>query len=91
MGTAAIRRRVTAEERSALAHLSHAAHPTRLTERAVIVLAVLDGTPPAVVARRTGLPRTTIYSWVRRFAVAGVAGLDTPPRRGQCATLAARE
>ena len=91
MGTAAIRRRVTAEERNALAHLSHDARPSRLTERAVIVLAVLDGTPPAVVARRTGLPRTTVYSWVRRFAVAGIAGLDTLPRRGQCAILGVKE
>lgn len=84
MGTAAIRRRVTAEERGTLLHLAHApARGDGLPERARIVLAVLDGTPPAVVARRAGLPRTTVYSWVRRFAAVGVAGLDhRPTRRG---------
>ena len=32
---------------------------------------MLEGTPPAVVAQQAGLPRTTVYSWVRRFAFAG--------------------
>jgi transposase len=84
MGTAAIRRRITAEERRALARLTRTATlSSAQAERARVVLAVLDGTPPAVVARQSGIPRTTVYSWVRRFATAGVVGLDNQPRRGR--------
>ena len=52
------------------------ASPTGVVERARIVLAVLDGARPAELARRANVPRTTVYSWVRRFALYGVAGLD---------------
>lgn len=84
MGTTALRRRITAEERRALARLTRTATlSAEQTERARVVLAVLEGTPPAVVARQAGLPRTTVYSWVRRFALAGVVGLDNQPRRGR--------
>jgi hypothetical protein len=86
MGTTAIRRRITPEERRALVRLTRTASLSReQTERARVVLAVLDGTPPAVVAQQAGLPRTTVYSWVRRFAVAGVVGLGNQPRRGRAA------
>jgi hypothetical protein len=86
MSTAALRRRIGAEERRALARLTRTATlSAEQTERARIVLAVLEGTPPAVVARQAGLPRTTVYSWVRRFAVAGVVGLDNRPRCGRSA------
>jgi len=84
MSTAAIRRHITAEERRALARMTRTASlSAEQTERARIVLAVLDGTPPAVIARQAALPRTTVYSWVRRFAAAGVVGLDNQPRRGR--------
>jgi transposase-like protein len=84
MNTAALRRRISTEERRALARLTRTASlSAEQTERARIVLAVLDGVPPAAIARQAGLPRTTVYSWVRRFAVAGVVGLDNQPRRGR--------
>lgn len=87
MGTAAMRRRMTDEERDALARLARATSATGgLAERARIVLVVLDGAPPAAIARQAGLPRTTVYSWLRRFARAGVGGLVNQPRGGQIRT-----
>lgn len=70
-----LRRRVADEEYRALRALLVA--PTGTAERARIVLAVLEGARPAELARQAGLPRTTVYSWVRRFAHHGVAGLDS--------------
>jgi len=73
MGTAAIHRHVRPEEYRDLGSLADSALP--VAGRARVVLAVLRGRPPATVAREAGLPRTTVYSWVRRFAVYGVGGL----------------
>lgn len=84
MGTAGIRRRVTSEERGELARLASVPLVSGArANRARVVLAVLDGTPPAAIASQTGIPRTTVYSWVRRFAAAGTAALDDRPRRGR--------
>jgi transposase-like protein len=73
MRTTASRRRVSPEDYRALEALAGA--PTSDAARARIVLAVLGGLPPATLARQAGVPRTTVYSWVRRFAAHGVAGL----------------
>ncbi len=73
MGTTAFRRRVSPEDYRALEALAGAQTPD--AARARIVLAVLGGAPPAALARQAGVPRTTVYSWVRRFAATGAAGL----------------
>ena len=78
MGTLLSRRRVPAEEYRALRELARSA--TATAARARIVLSVLDGSRPALLARQSGVPRTTIYSWVRRFLAVGVAGLDARSR-----------
>ncbi len=79
MGTTAFRRRVTPGDYRALEALAGAQTPDAV--RARIVLLVLEGTPPAALARQAGVPRTTVYSWVRRFATTGVLGLC---HRSQC-------
>ncbi len=79
MGTTAFRRRVTPEDYRGLEALAGAQTPDAV--RARIVLAVLGGAPPAALARQAGVPRTTVYSWVRRFATTGVVGLC---HRSQC-------
>jgi len=73
MGTTAFRRRVSPGDYRALEALAGAQTPD--AARARIVLAVLGGTRPAALARQAGVPRTTVYSWVRRFATTGVVGL----------------
>lgn len=83
MGAALLRRRVTAAEYRVLHELADS--PTGTAERARIILSVLDGTRPATLARRLGLPRTTVYSWVRRFVAVGVNGLENHPRGGSAA------
>ena len=78
MATRAIHRPVTPEERLALRELARS--PASVADRARIVLAVLDGASPAALARRHGLPRTTVYSWVRRFSAFGIAGFRAAAR-----------
>ncbi len=73
MGTTAFRRRVSPEDYRVLQELASAQTPD--AARARIVLAVLGGASPAALARQAGVPRTTVYSWVRRFAATGAAGL----------------
>lgn len=80
-GWAMLRRRVADEEYRALRALL--ASPTGAGEQARIVLAVLEGARTAELARRENVPRTTVYSWVRPFALYGVAGLDGRRRAGQ--------
>lgn len=57
-----------------------------LRERAAALLKVADGQRPAHVAR-SGLlrPRAedTVYAWLDRFEVEGVAGLRVRPGRGR--------
>lgn len=83
MHTAVMQRRVTAEEYQTLEELARST--TRIAERAQIVLAVLEGACPASLAGRYGVPRTTVYSWVRRFAASGVTGLENRRRDGRMA------
>jgi hypothetical protein len=86
------RRGVTDQERQALEDVAgSAAASGALVARARAVLAVLDGVGPPAVARQLGLPRTTVYSWVRRFIYSGVAGLHDRPRRMPAATSLPRE
>ncbi len=73
MCTTASRRQVSPEDYRALEVLASA--PTPEAARARIVLAVLGGASPAALAWQAGVPRTTVYSWVRRFAATGVVGL----------------
>lgn len=72
-GWAMLRRRVADEEYRALRALLAA--PAGTAERARIVLAML--------AQQAGLPRTTVYSEVRRFALYDVARLDNRRCAGQ--------
>lgn len=58
-------------------------HPLARTtprSRLEIVQLVLGGTPAAAVARRFAVSRPTVYKWLKRFAEAGIPGLqDRPP------------
>ena len=63
----------------------------RFVERAQIVLAIADGQSPAAVARRLGLSRPTVYTWIHRFNDRGLAGLEDRPRSGRPHTYTAEQ
>lgn len=82
------RRRVSLspQERQALEAMRDKAPKPYLRERAAAILKVADGTPAAVVARGRLLRERepeTIYAWLDRFAIGGIAGLRILPGRGR--------
>jgi hypothetical protein len=77
---------LTEEERAELIHLRDHAPQPYLRERAAALIKVDDGQPAARVARQGLLrPRKpdTVYAWLDRFLVEGVAGLHILPGRGR--------
>src|SRR3954453_9210741 len=80
-------RGLSPEERQAVEDLARSrTAPARSVERAAIIAALAGGLRIAVVARRLGVSRPTIYRWVARFNLQGVAGLHDMPRSGRPAT-----
>ena len=80
-------RALTSEEESELRRRAQArTEPARVVERARLILAVAAGASAPAVARRLGLGPGTVRLWVRRFNVAGLAGLADRPRSGRPAT-----
>jgi transposase-like protein len=67
-------RAMTPEERQAVEALTR----SRTAEWAKITLAAAAGLSPSA-ARRLGLSRPTIYTWVRRFNAQGRYGLENKP------------
>ncbi len=55
-------------------------------ERATIILAHDDGLGPSAIARKLGVSRPTVYTWVKRFNAQGPDGLLGQPRSGRPAT-----
>ena len=75
---------VTGEERQAIKRLAQSrTAPARAVERAQVVQAALDGAPVEEIAARLHLARNTVYLWLHRFAVRGLAGLEDQPRGGR--------
>ena len=52
----------------------------RVVERARIVLLAADGLTGAQMAARAGCTEPTVIKWRRRYAEAGLAGLEDAPR-----------
>jgi transposase len=77
-------REVTDEERQTVTRLARSrTTPARTVERAQVVQAALDGAAVEEIAVRLRLARNTVYLWLHRFAVRGVAGLEDAPRGGR--------
>lgn len=77
---------LTDEERTELIDLRDHAPQPYLRERAAALLKVDDGHPAARVARHGLLrPRKpdTVYAWLDRYLLDGVAGLRILPGRGR--------
>ena len=74
------------EDRTALERQRNTAPKPFQRERAAALLKVADGLSPAWVARHGLLrphKRTTVYTWVRRFRLEGLASLSIRPGRGR--------
>src|SRR5512135_2696571 len=85
-------RKLTAEERQALEHLtSSRTAQVRFVERARILLALADGRRPSQVAKDFGVSRPTVYIWIHRFNEQGLHGLDDRPRSGRPHTYTAEQ
>src|SRR5512135_147781 len=85
-------RKLTAEERQALEHLtSSRTAQVRFVERARILLALADGRRPSQVAKDFGVSRPTVYIWIHRFNEQGLHGLDDRPRSGRPHTYTAQQ
>src|SRR4051812_4091585 len=61
--------------------------PARVVERARIVLLAADGAPGKQIAATVGCAEPTVVTWRRRYAEAGLAGLEDLPRPGSPSPL----
>ena len=77
-------REVTDAERQAVTRLARSrTAPARTVERAHVVQVALDGASVEEIAVRLRLARNTVYLWLHRFEVRGLAGLEDAPRGGR--------
>jgi hypothetical protein len=82
------------EERVQLWELVRHGQPAYLRERAACILKVAEGQVAAHVAAHGLLQRRdpdTVYSWLDRFAEAGIGGLKIKPGRGRKPAFPPRE
>ncbi len=77
-------RAVTEEERQAVKRLAHSRTASaRSVERARVVQGALEGKQVEEIAVQLGVARATVYLWLHRFEVKGLAGLADAPRGGR--------
>ncbi|MGO8951087.1 MAG: helix-turn-helix domain-containing protein [Ktedonobacterales bacterium] len=72
------------EERAAVERIARSrTAQARQVERAKVVLAALAGEGVGAIAQRFHLAPATVYLWLHRFDVQGLAGLADQPRGGR--------
>jgi len=80
-------RELTHEESEEIKRLAHArTAPARVVERARMVWLASQGKRVPAIARELRLHEQTVRAWLKRFAAAGLAGLQDAPRAGRPAT-----
>src|SRR5260370_10966684 len=81
--------RVSAEEKRQLeAYARGRSTPTRLVQRAKIVLLAAEGKENREIAASLGIMRHTVGRWRRRFSQLGLSGIERDaPRPGRLPTL----
>jgi len=80
-------RRLTSKERRAVqVFATSRTTEARLVERARIITLAAQRHNPSEIARELGISRPTVYTWIRRFNLQGVEGLEDQPRSGRPAT-----
>src|SRR5712692_1516279 len=76
-------RALTEEERTTIERVAHARTASdREVERARIIERASAGKRVAEIATDVGCDRRTVRLWLKRFNVAGLAGLEDDPRSG---------
>lgn len=80
--TEEVKHELGAEERDILRRWSEQ-DDARQRTRARIILLSSQGLKPEEVGKQLGIAVPTVYKWLRRFASAGVHGLNDLPRSGQ--------
>ncbi len=76
-------RALTEEEQATVKRLAHSrTEPARMVERARIVWLAAQGTRAPAIAAEVGVCVPTVRHWMKRFDVAGMAGLADAPRAG---------
>jgi transposase len=85
-------RPLTAEEAAELQRrVGSRTLPARTVERAKIIWYLHQGARVPAVARRLGLSAKAVRTWLKRFTVLGLAGLEDRPRPGRPATYSSDE
>lgn len=80
-------RELTHDETEEIKRLAHArTAPARLVERARMVWLASQGKRVPAIARELRLHEQTVRAWLKRFAAAGLAGLQDAARPGRPAT-----
>ena len=77
-------RRLTDEEQTKIARLVRAqSAPVRLARRARMMQLAAQGQTVPAIARHVGVSEEAVRQRLKRFAAAGMAGLDDAPRSGR--------
>jgi transposase len=77
-------RALSAEERTKIERLTRAHRaPVRLVQRARIIQLAADGMRVPVIAQQVDVSEEMVRLWLKRFAAAGLDGLDDAPRAGR--------
>ncbi len=85
-------RRLKSEEQIELKRLARSRTvPTRLGERARLLLFAAQGETIAAISRMFHTTRATVYHWIHRLNEEGVLGLDDHPRPGRPPIYTAEE
>ena len=80
-------RELTGEEQETIRKLARSrTAPARQVERARIMELASQGWRVPAIAGEVGVHEQTVRAWIKRFTVAGLAGLDDAPRPGRPAT-----
>jgi transposase len=83
---------LTASERQEIERLARSRREAaRLVERARIIQQASQGRKVADIAERLKVSEMTVGRWLKRFNLAGVAGLTDQPRSGRPTTYTAHE
>jgi transposase len=77
-------RALTEEERTKIERLTRAqSAPVRLVHRAQIIKLAADGMRVPAIAQPVDVSEKMVRLWLKRFAAAGLDGLEDAPRSGR--------
>ena len=75
------------DDKRLMAMVRSSAGRAGIAQRARIVLLAADGEPLDRIARRIGVDRNVVRTWVDRYRVGGLTALEDRPRSGRPRTF----